>query len=279
MAKKIIIPEPPAEFREQYAPGYACFPLKWRERIATLPDEVAGRLLVAVLEHCECGRTTPPEGLDAFSFGFILDAVDEYQERGLQSEWKKKYLAQLAARERWNDKGEGAEMRTDADGCGRVRTNAAKCHNINNTSTSNLESTLNSNPTKTVQDAQARGLAGSVWGPLSGSVDEIKAILKERAKQLTGYSKGQHPLNLDELTSFCSDLGCPDFPAFLLWKEMEFHGWEIQDGEAWRPIKSWQGFVIQRIATEINEAQRNGNIQSQAGGQDWESKLRAQGYQ
>lgn len=327
MAKKIMIPEPPAEFREQYAPGYACFPLKWRERIATLPDEVAGRLLVAVLEHCECGRTTPPEGLDAFSFGFILDAVDEYQERGLQSEWKKKYLAQLAARERWNDKGEGAEMRTDADGCGRKQTNAAKCHNINNTSTSNLESTLNSNPTKTVQDAQARGMVGEggEWPEVNlsdyltpeeeerlfegaanyetgflerfvlssyycredslyqktekalkfrdeenrranaekeaaekereaaegaKSVEEIKEALKAKARTLSGYSNGQRPRDLEELQSFCKDLGCPDFPAVLLWSEMEFHGWEIHEGDTWRAVKSWKGLVIHRIAVE-----------------------------
>lgn len=327
MAKKIIIPEPPAEFREQYAPGYACFPLKWRERIATLPDEVAGRLLVAVLEHCECGRTTPPEGLDAFSFGFILDAVDEYQERGLQSEWKKKYLAQLAARERWNDKGEGAEMRTDADGCGRKQTNAAKCHNINNTSTSNLESTLNSNPTKTVQDAQARGMVGNggEWPEVNlsdyltpeeeerlfegaanyetgflerfvlssyycredslyqktekalkfrdeeharyyaekeaaekereaaedaKSVKEIKEELKAKARTLSGYSNGQRPRDLEELQNFCKDLGCPDFPAVLLWSEMEFHGWEIHEGDTWRAVKSWKGLVIHRIAVE-----------------------------
>ena len=159
MAKKINIPEPPAEFREQYTPGYACFPLKWRERIATLPDAVAGRLFVAVLEHCECGRTTPPEGLDAFSFGFILDAVDEYQERGLQSEWKKKYLAQLAARGRWDSKEEG---QGDADGCRRMQTDADKCHNNTITSTSTPTSTITSTPTMknnpTNTNAQARGV-------------------------------------------------------------------------------------------------------------------------
>ncbi len=170
MAKKINIPEPPAEFREQYAPGYACFPLKWRERIATLPDAVAGRLLVAVLEHCECGRTTPPEGLDAFSFGFILDAVDEYQERGLQSEWKKKYLAQLAARGRWDSKEEG---QGDADGCRRMQTDADKCHNNTITSTSTF--TLKNNPTNT--NAQARGkIEGRIDISLSDYLTEEEEV-------------------------------------------------------------------------------------------------------
>ena len=82
------------------------------------------------------------------------------------------------------------------------------------------------------------------------SVEEIKAELKAKARTLSGYSNGQRPRDLEELQSFCKDLGCPDFPAVLLWSEMEFHGWEIQDGDAWRPVKSWKGFVIHRIAVE-----------------------------
>ena len=82
------------------------------------------------------------------------------------------------------------------------------------------------------------------------SVEGIKEALKAKARTLSGYSNGQRPRDLEELHSFCKALGCSDFPAVLLWKEMEFHGWEIQDGDAWRPVKSWKGFVIHRIAVE-----------------------------
>ncbi|MBR5043321.1 MAG: hypothetical protein IKX67_08805 [Bacteroidales bacterium] len=82
------------------------------------------------------------------------------------------------------------------------------------------------------------------------SVEEIKAELKAKARTLSGYSNGQRPRDLEELQSFCKDLGCPDFPAVLLWSEMEFHGWEIHEGDTWRAVKSWKGLVIHRIAVE-----------------------------
>ena len=80
--------------------------------------------------------------------------------------------------------------------------------------------------------------------------EEIKAELKAKARTLSGYSNGQRPRDLEELQSFCKDLGCPDFPAVLLWSEMEFHGWEIyeEDTCTWRAVKSWKGLVIYRIA-------------------------------
>lgn len=274
MAKKTSTPTPPVpdEFRRQYQSKFAPIPCDPNSKrgIERLSDEAAGRLLKAILEHTVTGSTTPPQGMDAFAFDMFLSKIDEFLEYGLENSWKRQYRARSGARERW---GREPEIPRENALASQSMLKDAN-NNINNNA--NVNDNDNTNPN---HDAQARGLAGGVWGPLSGSVDEIKAILKERAKQLTGYSKGQRPLNLDELTSFCSDLGCPDFPAFLLWREMEFHGWEIQDGEAWRPVKSWQGFVIHRIATEINKAQQNGNIQSQAGGEDWESKLRAQGYQ
>lgn len=82
------------------------------------------------------------------------------------------------------------------------------------------------------------------------SVEEIKAELKAKARTLSGYSNGQRPRDLEELQSFCKDLGCPDFPAVLLWSEMEFHAWEIHEGDTWRAVKSWKGLVIHRIAVE-----------------------------
>ena len=276
MAKKTSTPTPPVpdEFRRQYQSKFAPIPCEpnFKRGIERLSDEVAGRLLKAVLEHAVTGSTTSPQGMDAFAFDMLLSKVDEFLEYGLENSWKRQYRAHYGARERWNREPEIPQENT------LVSQSMLKDANNNINDNANVNDNDNTN-TNTNRNAQARGLAGGVWGPLSGSVDEIKAILKERAKQLTGYSNGQRPRDLKELQSFCKDLGCPDSPAVLLWSEMEFHGWEIQDGEAWRPIKSWQGFVIHRIATEINEAQRNGNIQSQAGGQDWESKLRAQGYQ
>lgn len=206
--------------------------------------------------------------MDAFAFDMFLSKIDEFLEYGLENSWKRQYRARSGARERWDREPEIPQENALASQSMLKDAN----NNINNNVNVNVNDNDNTNPN---HDAQARGLAGGVWGPLSGSVDEIKAMLKERAKQLTGYSSGSRPHSFDELKRFCDDLGCADFPAILLWNDMEFHGWEIQEDEHWRPIKNWKGFVIHRIATEIFED----NQSVKARPQDWEDHLRKQGYQ
>lgn len=79
---------------------------------------------------------------------------------------------------------------------------------------------------------------------------ELRAFLKNKASTLDGYADGQKPRSYEELKNFCDDLGATDFSSLLLWRDMEFHGWEIREKENWRAIKSWKGYVIYRIAAE-----------------------------
>ncbi len=79
---------------------------------------------------------------------------------------------------------------------------------------------------------------------------ELRAFLKNKAATLDGYADGQKPRSYEELKNFCDALGAADFSPLLLWRDMEFHGWEIKEKENWRAIKSWKGYVIYRIAAE-----------------------------
>ncbi len=244
------IPQVPEEFRQQYKSEYACLPIKWRERFAPLPDEVAGRILKAVLEHCVTGSTNPPEGVDAFAFGFILDEVDAYQEKGLQFAWARAYKAQNAAQSRWAAGKDGEGRQEDAQGCSSIPKHSQECHNIISTSISTSTPTLKENTNTNNAREESRGDGGE-GGSLG--VEEIKKALKAKAAALPGFSHGQKPRSKEELKEFCRALGHPDFTALLFWDEMEFHGWEIQEGGEWRPVKNWQNLIIHTIATEQAE--------------------------
>lgn len=189
MAKKQnTIPPVPEEFRRQYISEYACFPISWSKRVAGLPDDVAGRLLKAVLEHCECGKTTPPAGVDAFAFGLVLDKVDEYQEKGLEFAWKKKYLGQIGAQGRWKE-GEQKQTRAEyTDGCGRMRTDTDGCHTITSTPipTSTLKDKTNLQPAREVS-RELVGLEGLVNSFLGWDYDnDLSAYLTpEEEERLT----------------------------------------------------------------------------------------------
>ena len=237
------IPQVPEEFRQQYKSEYACLPIKWRERFAPLPDEVAGRILKAVLEHCVTGSTNPPEGVDAFAFGFILDEVDAYQEKGLQFAWARYHKAQNASRTRWK----GGE---DAQESSRMHKDAQESHISISTSipTSTSISKENTNTNNAREKSRGDGGEGGSLG-----VEEIKKALKAKAAALPGFSHGQKPRSKEELKEFCRALGHPDFTALSFWDEMEFHGWEIQEGGEWRPVKNWQNLIIHTIATEQAE--------------------------
>lgn len=251
--KQNFVPEVSEEFRQQYQSEYACFPISWGKRVAALSDEVAGRLLKAVLEHCETGRTEPPEGMDSFAFGLVLDKVDEYGQKGLEFAWARAYKAQNAAQSRWGAGKDGEGRQEDAQGCSSIPKHSQECHNIISTSISTSTPTLKENTNTNQAREKSREGVGSGEGFDSSSLDALKNQLKEKAAALQGYSRGQKPGSLEELQKFCGDLGFPGFGSSSLWSEMEFAGWEVEEKGQSRAIKSWQNFVIHRIAVKYIE--------------------------
>lgn len=314
MAKKqSFVPEVPEEFRQQYQSEYACFPISWRKRVDGLPDEVAGRLLKAVLMHCEQGSCVPPDGLDAFAFGLVLDKVDEYQERGLEFAWSRAFKAKNAAKSRWGGKEEQGQQ-ANAQECPSIPENAQECHNNISIpisiSTSIPNNTTNTKPTR----EESRGVAGEDGGEVVLSdyltedeedrlfyaanydsnmleafvlsdyfnhADNLetkeKRLLQfiedatsrafaeeekerkakeeaERAARLAAYKPCQRPKSLEELETFCSDIGHPEFSAYQLWCEMERKDWMTFDSKIGdhRPIDNWHAFVQYRIKKANN---------------------------
>ncbi len=220
------IPQVPEEFRQQYKSEYACLPIKWRERFAPLPDEVAGRILKAVLEHCVTGSTNPPEGVDAFAFGFILDEVDAYQEKGLQFAWARYHKAQNASRTRWK----GGE---DAQESSRMHKDAQESHISISTSipTSTSISKENTNTNNAREESRGGGGEG------------------------VSFSDGGRVPSLQEYLKYCREILLPYEFAISLWEEMEAAGWAYdKDGER-KEVRIWKNFVQYRAKhSEVHPA-------------------------
>lgn len=218
------IPQVPEEFRQQYKSEYACLPIKWRERFAPLPDEVAGRILKAVLEHCVTGSTNPPEGVDAFAFGFILDEVDAYQEKGLQFAWARAYKAQNAAQSRWAAGKDGEGRQEDAQGYSSIPKHSQECHNIISTSISTSTPTLKENTNTNNAREESRGDGG----------------------EGVSFSDGGRVPSLQEYLKYCREILLPYDFANSLWEEMEAVGWAYdKDGER-KEVRIWKNFVQYR---------------------------------
>lgn len=152
MAKKTSTPAPPipAEFREQYESKFAPFPCEpnYKRGIDRLPDDVAGRLLKAILEHTVTGSTVPPEGMDIFAFDMLLAKVDEYLEHGLESKWKAHFRAHSGAAGTWGKR--------DAEGPEDAKARLSKHKHTNNNDNDNANDNVNANDNQE-HDAQARG--------------------------------------------------------------------------------------------------------------------------
>jgi len=161
MAKKISTPAPPVpdEFRRQYQSKFAPIPCEpnFKRGIDRLPDEVAGRLLKAVLQHTVSGSTEPPQGMDAFAFDMLLSKVDEFLEYGLENSWKRQYRARSGSESRWRKEGAGEpeEPRENALAYQSIQKHAN--NNINNNANNNDNENEN---TKAKPYAQARGTVG-----------------------------------------------------------------------------------------------------------------------
>lgn len=229
MAKgKISIPPVSDEFRRTYQSEYACIPIEWEQRISILPDETAGGLLKAILRHCKSGSTTPPEGMDAFAFGLILDRIDEYQEKGLEFAWRRAYIAGYASEQRWSKAGNKEGAQDNAQESSRMHKDAQESHNNISTPTSTLTPTPTfekENTNTNLSREKTRDNGGEVGSSFSGD---------SRVPELKQYF------------AYCKKVLIPFDFADDLWLEMQNSGWTYEKDGVLVEIQKWQKFVDYR---------------------------------
>lgn len=176
MAKRISTPAPPVpdEFRREYQSKFAPIPCEpnFKRGIERLPDEVAGRLLKAILEHTVSGSTEPPQDMDAFAFDMLLSKVDEFLEYGLENSWKRQYRARSGSESRWG-KEAGAEPESP-------RKNALACqskpkhanNNVNVNDNVNANKNINSNPCAQARREESKGMTVELRRYLSDAEED-----------------------------------------------------------------------------------------------------------
>ncbi len=133
MARKNNTPAPPVpdSFRENYRSEYAPIPCRpsFKRGIDRLPDDVAGRLLKAILEHSTSGGAATPAGMDEFAFDMLISKVDEFLMDGMERKWRNERRAKAGAAGRWGETpGEAAD--DNAQACLSMHKDAQACLSI-----------------------------------------------------------------------------------------------------------------------------------------------------
>lgn len=235
MARRFTDNPIPDEYRQGYESKYVALHLEWESIFDFATDEQAASLVRAIIKYVKYKTEPELKGASEALFKMMRETIDRDIEKGMKRSYDNEVRWQR--REQRQSRKNSDDPDDEMGGIQRGNTNPN--NNINNNNNQNINNNKNNNPTKTeTHNAQTRvgasGSVGSEGGSFSGNV--------------------QQPSSKEEYDSFCESIGYDKIEANFLWRDMEFHGWEIQQKNGtWREVKNWKKFVKYRAEQYAKE--------------------------
>lgn len=150
----------------------------YRQHLALLSDEERGRFLMALFDYVEYGTVPELSGAGAMAFSFIRAQIDRDNDKWM----KKREKARSSARARWGDGDDIQQMRTDADGCGRIPSNANDAVNV----TATVTATANVIQEEFLPGAQGGAPAQPIVAELLLNDKTTYAVTEDQANKWAG---------------------------------------------------------------------------------------------